>query len=154
MTEDDIRTELPAHATPSRRAAAQPSPEAAGSAPVASTGASTGASAGATPNADPYSVTLPKSGRTVKVRQIDGDTATRIESLMVDAEYKGNNAMLRCISAASIASIDGAPESVAELKVKLAMIHRVDWEPIMRRVAALDGLAEDPDLPATFHPES
>lgn len=106
---------------------------------------------------DRYTLTLPRSGRTVTVRQIDGDTATVVESLMVDAGFKGSTAMLRCIAAASIVSIDGSqespPQTVGELKAALQSIHRVDWEAVMLRVAALDGMVEDPALVADFRGE-
>ncbi len=131
----DIRSDLPATATKARDEAK---------------GTATPAAA----RTDRYTVTLPLSKRTVKVRQIDGDTATMVESLMADAGYKGNTAMLRCLAAASITSIDGShetpPETVGDLKARLQSIHRVDWEPIMLRVAALDGLVEDPALGADF----
>lgn len=132
----EIRSELPAAATTRGEAKGT---ETAAAAVVAT---------------DRYTVVLPHSRRVVKLRQIDGDTATVVESLMVDAGYKGNSALLRCLAAASIASIDGShetpPETVNELKAVLKSIHRVDWEPLMLRTAALDGLAEDPALGADF----
>ncbi len=151
MTEDDIRTELPAHATLSRRAGAQPSPEATGSAPVA-----TPTPTASTPSAlatDPYTLTL-KSGRTVKVRQIDGLTSSKVESLAARAGYVGDEATSRVIAAASVVSIDGEsqfpPDTITDLDALLMRFRRIEWGEIGRRVAALDGLVEDPAVPAQF----